>query len=419
MMPLVKLGKVAKVISGYAFKSTAFKEGGETPVIKIKNIKIGTATLDDASYVRDVFVDKIDKKFHVNSGDILISLTGSHMSQPNSVVGRVGRYPSGFPKALLNQRAGKVIPNSQIVDKLYLFYVLLQDDLRKEIAQMASGAASQANVSPTQVESIDIPLPSLEKQEKIGQLLSNYDNLIESNNRRITILEHMAQSLYQEWFVKFRFPGHQNTKFIESSLGLIPEGWEVVTLEDICERVTDGAHKSPKSVDEGIPMASVKDMHDFGFNLSTCRHITEEDYLELQRQDSVVKKNDILVAKDGSYLKHTFLVEKDLKMALLSSIAMLRPNDKVKAHWLAYTLKSNIVKERMKQCVSGVAIPRIILKDFRRFKIIFPAIELQGQWNEMAQGMIEQCWNLISRNNNLKIQRDLLLPRLITGTIKL
>ena len=219
------------------------------------------------------------------------------------------------------------------------------------------------------------------RQKRISSVLLNYDNLIENNNRRISILENMAQSLYREWFVKFRFPGYQDCQFKDSVLGRIPEGWEVVALEDISERITDGAHKSPKSVESGVPMASVKDMHDFGLDLDTCRQISEEDYLELERQDSVLKANDILVAKDGSYLKHTFVVEKDLKVALLSSIAMIRPNNNIKPHWLAYCLRSGVVKERMKQCVSGVAIPRIILKDFRRFKIFLPSESLMDHWH--------------------------------------
>jgi len=423
---LVKLGDICKVISGYAFKSASFKDGGTTPVLKIKNIKVGTASLVDAGYVSNEFIRKVAPKFHILPDDILISLTGSHMSQPNSVVGRVGRYPKSYPLALLNQRAGKVIPDLSLVDSTYLFYVLLGNDIRKEIAQMASGAASQANISPSQVESVKILLPLMDIQIKIGRLLQKYDNLIENNNSRITILENMAQSLYREWFVNFRYPNHAdnvdangNPKLINSPLGQIPEGWDVVALEDICSKITDGSHKSPKSVDNGVPMASVKDMHDFGINIAKCRQISNEDYQDLKRQDSVVKANDILVAKDGSYLKHTFVVQKDLEIALLSSIAIIRPNEKVKPHWLAYCLRSPVVKKRMKNCVSGAAIPRIILKDFRKFKVVAPPQHIMDEWNSIVELMVKQCWNLVSRNNNLKQQRDMLLPKLISGKIEL
>ena len=166
-------------------------------------------------------------------------------------------------------------------------------------------------------------------------------------------------------------------------------------------------------------MASVKDMHDFGINVAKCRQISIEDYQELKPQDSVVKANDILVAKDGSYLKHTFVVQKDLEVALLSSIAIIRPNVKVKPHWLAYCLRSSVVKERMKNCVSGAAIPRIILKDFRKFKIFIPPQHLMDEWNNTVELIVKQCWNLVARNENLKKQRDMLLPKLISGQIEL
>ncbi len=259
MNAIVKLGDVAKVISGYAFKSATFKEGGKVPVLKIKNIKTGTASLEGAGYVSETFKQKLIKKFHIVEDDILISLTGSHLSLQNSVVGRVGRYPKGYPNALLNQRAGKIIPDTMKIDSNYLFYVLMQDDIRREIAQMASGAASQANVSPSQVERIEFSLPEMKVQHRFGRIFKNYDNLIENNNRRIAILEDMAQSLYREWFVHFRFPGHENCQFKDSELGRIPEGWEVKKIEEVAKVNPEGITKrnAPDSI-QYIDIKSVK-----------------------------------------------------------------------------------------------------------------------------------------------------------------
>src|SRR6185503_9157744 len=99
-------------------------------------------------------------------------------------------------------------------------------------------------------------------QRRIADILSAYDDLIENNQRRIKILEEMSRSLYREWFVRFRFPGFEKIKMVNSVLGSIPQGWKVETLEGVCDRITDGSHWSPKSVLDGFPMASVKDMHD-------------------------------------------------------------------------------------------------------------------------------------------------------------
>ena len=146
-MKLVELGKSAKIISGYAFKSESFTDNG-TPVIKISNIGLGDMRIEESNtqYVENEYLDKLDKKFKVSFGDILISLTGSHITQPNSVVGRVSLYRE-FYISLLNQRAGKVINIDKMVfDKRFLFYILNSPSVRTTIALMAHGAASQANV---------------------------------------------------------------------------------------------------------------------------------------------------------------------------------------------------------------------------------------------------------------------------------
>lgn len=126
---------------------------------------------------------------------------------------------------------------------------------------------------------------------------------------------------------------------------------------------------------------------------------------------------DVLVAKDGSYLKHIFSVEKDQDLVLLSSIAILRPINKSVSDLLVCLLRHPETIARMKGCVSGVAIPRIILKDFRKFQIVFPSQDLQEAWLATASPLMRLCRKLVDKNANLRAQRDLLLPKLISGEI--
>lgn len=148
-----KLGKYCKIISGYAFKSNDLSEGTEIPVIKIGNISNGDDVITDSStqYVSSDFLS-IDEKYHIKKGDVLISLTGSHINQPNSMVGRSCRNFSDT-EFLLNQRAGKVIPNEN-ADKNYLYYLLNTESFKYSICNRAYGAANQANVSPSDIENI-------------------------------------------------------------------------------------------------------------------------------------------------------------------------------------------------------------------------------------------------------------------------
>jgi type I restriction enzyme S subunit len=229
------LGDFATVISGYAFKSSEFLEQG-IPVIKIANIGVGLVDIAGAQCVSPDNLTLLRPKYQVHPRDILISLTGSQITQPNSVVGRVARQSSTAPLAFLNQRAGKVIVDDSCrCNSDYLYWALLNRDTRHQIAAMAHGAASQANVSPTQVESLKIRLPPFHVQRRIASILSAYDDLIENNTRRIAILEEMARRLYEEWFVRFRFPGHEDVPMVESELGLVPQGWQVTTLGHLAE----------------------------------------------------------------------------------------------------------------------------------------------------------------------------------------
>lgn len=147
---------------------------------------------------------------------------------------------------------------------------------------------------------------------------------------------------------------------------------EFFKLKDVCIRITDGAHYSPAGVKNGYPMLSVKDMKQNNFDYSDCRYISEKDYLDLVRGDCKPRKNDVLIAKDGSYLKHVFVTKEEKEEVILSSIGILRPNlNLINPNYLKYYLHTASVKKAVaKKYVSGSALPRIILKNFGEIEII-------------------------------------------------
>ena len=215
-----KIVNNSDIIPGYAFKSKDFTEEG-IPIIKIGNVKSETVdiTNEETQYVEKSFLSSINSKYQVTRGDILISLTGSHLTQPNSVVGRVGRFRDDSV-ALVNQRAAKITSKENKSDKDFLYHLLSTFTLRKEIALLAHGAANQANVSHKDIEKIKVFWPPLPIQRKIAAVLSAYDDLIENNNGRIAILEKMAEALDREWFVRLRYPGHEKARDVKG----VPEG---------------------------------------------------------------------------------------------------------------------------------------------------------------------------------------------------
>ena len=298
----------------------------------------------------------------------------------------------------------------------FYFYFFNSPQGRDTVKKLSSGAAV-TTITGSGLAASSVPAPPLASQRRIAGILSAYDDLIENNQRRIKILEEMARSLYREWFVNFRFPGHEKVPLVDSALGDVPTGWEVVSLEDVCECVTDGSHYSPKSVEEGLPMASSKDMHDWGLNLDTCRFIGREDFDQLVRNGCKPKRHDVLITKDGAnYLKYIFVNRTEQELVILSSIAILRPNPEINPHLLAAILKSPENKGRLKNYVTGAAIPRIVLKDFKRFQFVLPSKAVQAQWAKIAEPTAGLCWQLVDQIQNLRRTRDLLLPRLLNGS---
>jgi type I restriction enzyme S subunit len=156
--------------------------------------------------------------------------------------------------------------------------------------------------------------------------------------------------------------------------------WRDVTLNDVCIKITDGAHLSPKSVEQGMPMASVKDLTAFGINIYSCRQIARDDYDKLVRQGCQPIEGDVLIAKDGaSALDTVCVVKKTPDLVLLSSVAILRPDRaQIISSFLRYYLDSETTRSYMKGAfTTGAAIPRVVLKDFKLARIKLPKLPTQ------------------------------------------
>lgn len=152
-------------------------------------------------------------------------------------------------------------------------------------------------------------------------------------------------------------------------------------LQDICTIITDGSHYSPPTVENGRPIASVKDMLDYEIDLDNCRQISEEEYQALEKGNCKPQINDVLIAKDGSYLKKVFVVEEEPDYVVLSSIGIFRPNTEiVNPYYLAYCFNQDSFKKYVSNgFVSGTALKRIVLDAFKRIKISIPPMEVQNE----------------------------------------
>ena len=183
--------------------------------------------------------------------------------------------------------------------------------------------------------------------------------------------------------------------------------WNTSAIANICKVVTDGSHTSPKSVSHGKYMVSVKDFTPYGFDFNGCRQISFADYEKLKSSGCVPQKGDILIGKDGArYFEDIIIYNQDEAPALLSSIAILRcDEEKVIPEYLYYLLKTPSFKKDVKDNYgSGSAIPRIILKDFKRMKVEYPSIEKQRQIVSILHDLDAKIFNNQKVNDNLEQQ---------------
>lgn len=406
-----KLGKYCKIISGYAFKSNDLSEGTEIPVIKIGNISNGDDVITDSltQYVSSDFLS-IDEKYHIKKGDVLISLTGSHINQPNSMVGRSCRNFSDT-EFLLNQRAGKVIPNEN-ADKNYLYYLLNTESFKYSICNRAYGAANQANVSPSDIENIKWNFPALPTQQKIASILSAYDDLIQNYKKQIEALQTAASELYKEWFVRFRFPGYKNSRFENG----IPEGWKIERIGALYDSTSGGtpSREHEEYFQNGTyPWIKTGELKDSPI-LETEESITDEAIKHSSAK--LFEKDSLIIAMYGATIGQLGINK--MKAACNQACCVLRPK-KDKAfgiYYLFHFFKEN--REFIIGLGNGAAQQNLSQVLINKLKIVNPNKEILEIFEKKESLFFEKIYHLQKQITNLTQQRDLLLPRLMSGKLE-
>lgn len=384
--------------------------GGATPSTKqTENYDNGTIswiTPKDLSSFNERYIDRGER----NITEIGLNSCSTQLLPKNSILFS-SRAPIGYiaiaaNELCTNQGFKSIIP-SECIEPLFLYYLLKYN--KDKIQSMGSGTTFK-EVSGTTMKNIVVSVPNDKIiQKKISLLLGSIDDKIENNNRINNNLEQQALSIFRQYFMDFVPYG-----------GAVASDWTEVSLDDVCIRITDGSHYSPAdSPDSPYPMYSVKDMEAYGFNSSTCKHITEEEFCKMQKSDCVPLLNDILVAKDGSYLKEIFICSEEKDEAILSSIAIFRPDTSVIIpEILLYLLKQPSVRKDVgDNYVSGSALPRIVLKDFKKYRFMLPPMEEQQKIGPALHAIRMQIKANIDEMHRLSSIRDILLPKLMSGEI--
>lgn len=381
-MEYVRLKDIGQIITGNTPPTSKPEYYGDyMPFIKATDIPIGVkCTLVTEQSYSKLAAEKY-KKSLVPKGSTCVVTIGS--------IGKKMTY--AHTDLFVNQAINAIVPKDSY-DNEYIFYNV-RCSVLPQLKKLDSGTTSgRENISKTSFSSIRIPvIKDKNVQRRIGVILSTYDSLIENNTKRIRLLEKMAENLYKEWFVRFRFPGHENVKMVNG----LPNGWKKGALSDVCEFKRGKNITSSEMKDGTIPVISAgitpSGFHShanvYGISVTMSSSGANAGYIAVHYSD--------IWAADCSYIEEA----------------------STPCIYYVYELLNNI-RSIINNFQRGAAQPHVYPKDINRIKMIIPSEDIRKKANEKIGVIHRQIDNLQRQNSLLARQRDLLLPRLMSGKLE-
>jgi type I restriction enzyme S subunit len=373
------------------------------PFLRSQNIQAFRLNTADIKFITPSFHQKL-KKSALRPGDVAIVRTG--------YPGTACVIPKSLP--ISNCSDLVIIRPSESLDPFYLAALFNSSWGRQTVAGNLVGVAQQ-HFNVGAAKEMLVHLPPLPIQRKIAAILSAYDDLIENNTRRIAILEEMAQAIYREWFVNFRFPGHENVKLVDSALGQIPERWEACTIKDVCESTSYGFTASASQEEVGPKFLRITDIVPSTISWESVPFCKME---EAKVAKYTVEEGDVVVARTGATTGYAKRLNKRHPLTVYASyLVRLRPIQRLGKLFLGIIVESDDYKLFIKANLSGAAQPQANAQVLSSFSLPVPDETLIRKFDERVEPMLDQKEILEQKNRNLRTTRDLLLPKLISGQL--
>ncbi|CAN5380238.1 restriction endonuclease subunit S [soil metagenome] len=387
----VQLGRMCAKAQ-YGYTSTSSMDANGPKYLRVTDIRADR--IDWRAVPRCEILKKDLTKYLLVEGDIVVARSGS--------VGYAKQIRAGSPDAVFASYLVRFRPTTEVCGE-YVGLVVTSRAYRSFIEANATGAA-QPNANAQVLASFPVPVPPLPLQRKIAAVLGAYDELIENNLRRIEILEEMAQAIYREWFVCFRYPGHEADDLVDSSLGPIPEGWAASTLGDQADMVMGQSPRSEFYNEDGAGLPFHQGVSYFGKHFPT--HIK---YCTVKKR--IARAGDTLVSVRAP-VGRINVADTDLIVGRgLAAVASSSGHQ----GFLYRQLREHFREE---DSMGGGTIFKAITKgDLGGVPIVVPPADLVGAFERNERPMFELVTNLSRQNTNLRTTRDLLLPKLISGEI--
>ena len=411
----VQLNETCNLIAGYAFKSKDFGNY-PTKVLKIADINPPFVSSEKSSGVdlSNYDVDKLEK-YIVKKGDYILAMTGA-------TIGKLGRYVSD-EQAYLNQRVLKFKPYESI-DSDFLYYVLCGRLFAKYIINHIDSESAQPNISAGTIGKYRFNLPNFETQQKIASILSSLDSKIENNRKICANLEAQAQALFKHWFIDFA--PFKDGKFVESELGMIPEGLIYKRIEDMPHTLETGKRPAGgvKGIGNGIPSIGAENIKGLGcYDYSKTKFVPEEYAASMKR--GKINGYELLIYKDGGkpgYFIPNFAIFGEgypyKEMCLNEHVFKLDFGNKGYSLFAYFFFKTKQIMSYLNAQGAKAAIPGINSKDIEVIRM--PTLEnecVRNYCNEV-EDILTQILVLSKESSRLSTLRDTLLPKLMSGEIK-
>jgi type I restriction enzyme, S subunit len=376
-----KLGDLLEIKHGYAFLGKHFVNAGSHIVLT-----------PGSFYDEGGFKDKAEKEkwyngpiptdYVLDSGDIIVAMTeqAEGLLGSSAIIPRSGVY-------LHNQRLGLVqLRDESKTDKRFVYYLFNTKSVRQQIRASASGVKIR-HTAPTRIAEVKVSVPPLPAQRRISTILSAYDDLIENNARRIKILGEMAQTIYREWFVNFRFPDHEKVRMVESELGQIPQGWSVRRLGEVLSLEYGKALKAGQRSGGVIPV--------FGSSGVVGYH-----------SERLARGPGIVVGRKGN-VGSVFFCDCDFWVIDTAYY--------VSTSLPLYFVYFNLLTQNFLN--NDVAVPGLNRNQAHSLPAIIPDANTLQTFESHVEYMFKLKTSLEKINSNLRTTRDLLLPKLVSGEI--
>lgn len=329
----------------------------------------------------------------VPRGAVLVAMYGA-------TVGQLGYLQV---EAATNQAICALITDSDVTDSTFLYYALMHT--REDLIRHAHGAAQQ-NLSQERIRAFRLNIPAVRVQRRIAAFLRAIDDLIENNRRRIELLEQMAQEIYREWFVRFRYLGYEGLGLVDSPLGLIPEGWEVRPFSELASFVNGFAFKPSHWGMSGRPIVKIKELKE-GVTSNTPRcsaGAVEEKYW--------IQPGDLLFSWSADLAVYRWFDEPGLLNQHLFNVL---PSCGLPLAFLFHAL--DVAMPQFRNRAQGTTMRHIKRSALSEVCSVVPGENLLSGFNSAVEPMDQAVLALRRSNQALAAMRDLLLPRLVTGQI--